>query len=130
MLTRFSTWLARRRLQNIPFYERTEYSFDGVTIRARDPLGSDQSVPLTKLTEIGVETNSLGPFAEDVFWLLQFAGGALRIPQSSPVFGVLLKAFETFPGFDFEPFLQSMGSTSDAYFSCWKAPAEPTSLPR
>lgn len=101
------------------FYQRTQYSFDGVTIRAQDPLGADQSLAFAQITDVSVETNCLGPFVEDVFWLINRETEAVRIPQCSPVFAVLLKQFELLEGFDWDAFGRSMGSTDDALFPCW-----------
>ena len=124
MLTRIKTWLNRRKLARMAFYERTQYSFNGVTIRAHDPLGADQSLAVAQISDVGVETNCLGPFVEDVFWLLNREREAIRIPQRSPVFAVLTKQFESLEGFDWEAFRRSMSSTDDAFFACWsKYPA-------
>ena len=123
MLTRITRWLHRRKLARMAFYQRTQYSFDGVTIRAHDPLGADQSLALAKITDVGVETTCLGPFAEDVFWLINRDAEAIRIPQCSPIFAVLMKHFESIEGFDWNAFGRSMSSTEDAFFACWSSKA-------
>jgi hypothetical protein len=109
----------------IAFYERTEYSFDGATIRAHDPLGSDQSIAVSQIKDVGVETNCLGPFVEDVFWLINRETDPIRIPQCSPVFAALMKHFESFEGFDWDAFARSMSSTEDAFFPCRPRPPTP-----
>ena len=103
------------------FYERTEYSFDGSVIRASDPLDADQSISISDISAIGIETNCLGPFVEDVFWLIEREGAAIRIPQCSPVFDKLLDHFKNLERFNWDAFTRSMSSTSDAYFPCWEA---------
>jgi hypothetical protein len=103
------------------FYERTKYSFDGSVIRACDPLHADQSISISDISDVGIETNCLGPFAEDVFWLIDREGAAIRIPQCSPVFGNLLDHFKNLERFDWDAFTRSMSSAEDAYFPCWES---------
>jgi hypothetical protein len=119
MLSNIKKWLQRRKTARMVFYERTEYSFDGVTIRARDPLHADQSILIADISDIGIETNCLGPFVEDVFWLIDREGAALRIPQCSPVFNKIMEHYKNSKQFDWDQFTRSMSSTADAYFPCW-----------
>jgi hypothetical protein len=119
MLARIKNWLVRRRLADAPFYVRTHYSFEGGTLRAFDPIGFDQRLTTSQFVEVGIETTSLCPFAEDVFWLINRHGESVRVPQCSPVFGELLKHFEVFTDFDWEACTRAMACTDDAYFSCW-----------
>jgi len=119
MLSNIKTWLRRKKVARMAFYERTEYSFDGVTIRARDPLHADQSILISDISDIGIETNCLGPFVEDVFWLIDREGAALRIPQCSPVFSKIMEHYKNSERFDWDSFTRSMSCTADAYFPCW-----------
>jgi hypothetical protein len=120
MLTRITKWFQRRKLARMPFYERTQYSFDGLVIRANDPLGENQTIRVADIQDLGIETTSLGPFVEDIFWVINQESEALRVPQCSPVFSELMKHFETLEGFDWESFNRSMCSTDDAFFHCWQ----------
>ena len=119
MLTRIKTWFTKTRLESTPFYERTVYSFDGLTLRASDPLGADQALDLAEVSDVGVETTCLGPFVEDVFWVVSNGSEKIRVPQCSPIFKKLLAHFETLEGFDWESFGRSVPCTDDAYFPCW-----------
>jgi hypothetical protein len=119
MLARVRKWLHRNKLVQRPFYERTEYTFDGTVIRARDPLGTDRSICVSLISDVGIETNSLGPFVEDVFLLLNREAEAIRIPQCSSVFNQLLEHFKSFEGFDWDAVGRSMTCTKDAFFACW-----------
>ncbi|MFO1521807.1 MAG: hypothetical protein U1F77_06745 [Kiritimatiellia bacterium] len=103
----------------MPFYVRTEYSFDGVLIRANDPLGASHRIRLDEIRDVGVETTCLGPFVEDVYWVINRDAEALRVPQCSQVFAELMKQFESLQGFDWDSFGRSMSSTDDAFFHCW-----------
>ena len=120
MLTRVKQWFTRRKLTHTPFYERTKYEFDGVTLRASDPLGCMQSISVTEISDVAIETNCLGPFVEDVFWRISSNSEVIRVPQGSPVFSELMKHFKSFEMFDWEPFSRSMSCTDDALFLCWK----------
>ena len=119
MLTRIRSWFQRRRLAATPFYERTRYSFDGITLRASDPLGGDQQLTCSDFVDVGVETSCLGPFVEDVFWLINREAEMIRVPQCSPVFALLLQHSESFAGFEWDAFAGAMACTEDRYFPCW-----------
>lgn len=119
MLKSITKWLRQRKLARTPFYERIQYSLDGAVIRASDPLGDDLSIRIAAIRDVGVETTSLGPFVEDVFWVINRDAEALRIPQCSPVFVELIKQFESLEGFDWDSFGRSMSSTDEAFFHCW-----------
>lgn len=115
MLVRVRQWFARRKLTHTPFHE-----FDGFVLRASDPLGNLQLIAISEILEVAIETNSLGPFVEDVFWRVNSDSEVIRVPQSSPVFTVLMEHFESLESFDWEAFSRSMGCTDDALFLCWK----------
>ena len=119
MLARVKTWWSRRKLASTPFYERTAYTFDGAVLRASDPLGADQTIDMAKVLNVGVETTCLGPFVEDVFWVVSDGVQSIRIPQCSPIFEQLLAHFKTVEGFDWDSFGRSAPCTDDAYFPCW-----------
>lgn len=126
MLTRLTPWLAKRKLAKTPFYLRTTYEFDGATLHASDPLGPDQSILVAKISKVAIETNCLGPVAEDVFWRIESDSQVILVPQRSPVFAELMKHFESFERFDWEAFHRAMSCTDDALFPCWarEAPHE------
>ena len=120
MLATLKSWFSKRKEAGRPCYERTVYSFADDTVRVVDPLGSDVSIRVVEMIDIGIETNCLGPFVEDVFWLINRDRDSLRIPQCSPLFKTLMERFEKLEGFDWAPFNQSMSCAQDAYFPCWR----------
>jgi len=116
----FLSSIFRRKEIAEPFYRRTEYSFDGKRLIANDPKEERIEIALEEVEEIGVQTTSTGPFAEDVFWLINREKEKLLIPQESLVFSELVEVFQKFEGFSNESFGLSMTCTDDQYFECWK----------
>jgi hypothetical protein len=114
--------------ERTPFHERSTDSLDGDLLRACDPLRKVQSIDLSKITEVGIETNSLGPFVEDVFWSITDGFQVIQIPQCSPIFPELLERFKSLDGFDWDSFGRSMSCTDDAYFLCWSRVASRPNL--
>lgn len=116
-------WI-RRGLQEIRLGKRSSARFsleDGVLIVARSS-SRHQTIRLADLDEIGIETNDMGPFAEDVFWRLRAGPTTVLVPQQSPMFQELMNLFGEREGFDWQPFLESMGCTDCHYFPCWTRP--------
>ncbi|MCI4661072.1 MAG: hypothetical protein MRY63_04525 [Neomegalonema sp.] len=80
-------------------------------------------VSLESLTAVDIHTNALGPFAEDLFWILEDESGKiLRIPQGAAGSDALLPSLEALPGLNHAAILDAMGSTKDAVFTIWRRP--------
>ena len=81
--------------------------------------GRVESVAWSALTEVRIMTTSGGPLVDDVFFVLVAGDNGCVVPQShaSEEFVARLQAL---PGFDNEPMIEAMGSTSDAEFLCWR----------
>lgn len=121
------TWLKNWFTRKSPNHRRQiHFSFDGQTITAAGLLAQKTSVRVENIHEIGIETTDLGPFVEDVFWLINRETDALRVPQDSPVFKELMVHFESIKDFDWQPFTEAMSCTDCRYFLCWKKSAEPS----
>ena len=103
-------------------YRQQHYSFDGKVITADGLPAKRTEVRIENLREVGIETTDKGPFIEDVFWLINRETEALRIPQDSPVFELLMDYFGKLESFDWAAFSESMGCTDHQYFVCWKRP--------
>jgi hypothetical protein len=78
------------------------------------------SLGIDEFDEIGVETTDLGPFGEDVFWILKRGDVRLRIGDPHPVFEQLLDRFSTLEGFDWGRFAEAQSCVENRYFLCWK----------
>ena len=84
-----------------------------------------ESVTWSDLTEVSIVTTSEGPFAEDVFFMLQGAGNSgVLVPQSLAVEHHLLESLQArLPEFNNEAVIEAMGCTDDRRFVVWSAPA-------
>ena len=93
------------------------------------PPATDRKVKdsFEDIYEIGVVTTDVGPFAEDVFWLIDKDTDGLRIPQMSPVFKALMDYFGSLEDFDWRPFNDAMCCTDCHYFLCWKRASQTSS---
>jgi hypothetical protein len=118
LFANLQNWFEKRKSQN--HLRQISFSFDGRIITADGPFARRTSVRIEDIREIGIETTDAGPFVEDVFWLINRNTEGLRIPQDSTVFNRLVDYFESFEGFDWEPFTKAMASTDNRYFLCWK----------
>jgi hypothetical protein len=79
-----------------------------------------EQVRWADLRSVKIVTTAAGPFADDVFFVLETASGGCVVPQSaaSDAFVVRLQAL---PGFDNEQMIRAMGSAEDAEFLCWRS---------
>lgn len=84
------------------------------------PDGTIEEISWDELNGFDIETNSLGPFAPDVFWVLHGDERRCVIPQGATGDGALLERLQQLPGFDNETFIEAMASTSDATFEIWR----------
>jgi hypothetical protein len=89
------------------------------------PSGLVESVAWDDLQAVVVETNDLGPFLPDVFWVLAGRNGGCVVPQGATGGDRLLEMLQALPGFDNEQFIAAMGSTSNQTFVCWRRAGGP-----
>ena len=89
-------------------------------VRSTRPDGTVEEIAWDELSGIDIETNSLGPFAPDVFWILHGDERGCIIPQGATGDAALLERLQELPEFDTERFIEAMASTSDATFKIWR----------
>lgn len=87
------------------------------------PDGTTESVRLDDLQKVDILTTSDGPFAPDAFWLLHGTSGGCSIPHGASGEKELADLLLALPGFDHGAFIQAMGSTQEALFTCWSRPS-------
>jgi hypothetical protein len=88
------------------------------------PDGIVETVRWDDLERIDILTNSDGPFAPDCFWLLHGPGTTgCCIPQGATGDAELLARMQQLPGFNNQVFIEAMGSTQEAVFTCWEKTA-------
>ena len=97
-------------------------------VRVTHPQRATESVALSELDEVQIVTNDSGPFGADVWWLLlgRQAGDGCTFPAGATGAKAALRLVQALPGFDNELFVQAMGSTSNARFSCWRRNPTPS----
>lgn len=92
-----------------------------------DPEGTVTAIRWDELGAVVIETNDLGPWADDVIWHL-FAADAIRrliVPQSTDGHRELLRALQRLPAFDNAAVVAALGSTGLDAFLCWEARSWP-----
>ncbi len=89
-------------------------------VRSTRPDGTVEEILWDELTGFDIETNSLGPFAPDVFWILHGDSRGCVIPQGATGDGALLERLQQLPDFDNGKFMNAMASTTEAIFEIWR----------
>jgi len=84
------------------------------------PDGKVERVAWADLQKVEVFTTSDGPYAPDVFWLLDGTEGGCAIPQGATGESQLLERLWALQGFDMGAFIKAMTCVSDKRFLCWQ----------
>lgn len=81
------------------------------------------AVSINQLARITAVSNTEGPWAEDLHWVLEEDGGAtLTIPNSAAGAEQLFDAFAALDGVDYAAATKAMGSTNHDSFVIWSKP--------
>ena len=106
-----------------PLMPESEFSIEttDASVRVMHPDGTIEEVSWDHLTGFDIETNELGPFAPDVFWVIRSPERAIRVPQGATGDDHLLERLQQLPGFDNEAFIAAMASTEEAVFKVWRS---------
>ena len=72
------------------------------------------------IIQISIQTTDLGPFVEDVFWVLKTETNKVVIPQVATGADDILERAQGLPGFDNKSFLAAMCCTDNKEFICWR----------
>jgi len=99
-----------------------EIEMNDSEVSCHRPDGTIESVRWDDLQKVSVLTTSDGPLVADVFWLLHGEQGGCAIPQGATGDSELLEWLQRLPGFDNKTFIDAMGSTEEAMFTCWEKP--------
>ena len=121
IVDRIYTNLGHEKKSSKPLKPESDYIVNVTDsyIRSTRPDGTVEELTWEELTLFEVETNSLGPFAPDVFWILHGDERGCIIPQGARGDGVLLERLQQLNGFDNETFTEAMASTSERIFRIW-----------
>ncbi len=102
--------------------QRIEHDDAGMTIQ----LSTDNVEHMTwdELSMVVIETNSLGPFVDDVHWLLVGSDPerSWRMAADTAGFDDLLSRLQQLPAFDNDVVIDAMTSVDDARFLAWQRP--------
>jgi hypothetical protein len=92
-------------------------------IRVTHPTRPVETLALEQLAEVDLITNDSGPFGSDIWWLLlgRAENTGCSFPCGASGEKAVLELVQALPGFNNEVFIQAMGSTSNARFTCWRA---------
>jgi hypothetical protein len=122
-------WLKKRRQPlNTPAPgragppSRVVVSFDDYVIRVKLPSGANSHLSWDDIGAVNIVTTSDGPFAPDLFWLVQSLDKKtnLTIPMGAEGEHDLLRAMQhRLAGFDNMAVIEAMSSTGPAGFVIW-----------
>jgi hypothetical protein len=122
LIDRIFIAMGGERKSSAPLKPESDYIVEVTAshVRSTRPDGTVEEITWDDLTGFDIETNSLGPFAPDVFWILHGDDRGCVIPQGATGDGALLERLQQFAGFDNEKFIDAMASTSEAIFEIWR----------
>jgi hypothetical protein len=93
---------------------------DDTQIVCHRPGGIIEKILWSELQAVLIETNSLGPFATDVFWILAGKNTGYVIPSGVQGEDALLSRLQRLPGFNNAILIEAMSCTEEQSFLCWK----------
>lgn len=101
---------------------------DDAGVRVHRADGRAENLAWADLGSVSIVTNDDGPFANDLFWILQSRDHSISVvvPMGAAGEKELLGAMqERLPGFDNMAVVDAMGSTGNASFVVWDADRRP-----
>ena len=116
----FSFFSKRFRKQPVDQGPIITITDDGITC-IYPSLHKTDAVLWNELTKIDVLTTDDGPAVCDVIFMLYGTNGnGVAIPQDRPESKVVVDKILNLPGFDYECFINAMGSADNQLFHVWK----------
>lgn len=113
-------WREARR-DALMFERKVIVSFDEARVRVRYPDDTTHTIAWDDVECIAIETNDSGPWAADVWWLLEGRDARVAYPQGATGDLDLLDVYPgRFPQFDHGAVVQAMGCATNARFVCWR----------
>ncbi|MGQ0673144.1 MAG: hypothetical protein ACT4N2_09740 [Hyphomicrobium sp.] len=98
-------------------------SHDETSILLHHPDGREDAMAWSAIVRVAIETTDSGPFAADLFWIVDDSEGRrLTIPlEADGESELLAKMQRRLDGFDNMAVVEAMGSTEMARFTVWEA---------
>ena len=102
-------------------------TIDDDVVTHRRPDGITEVLPLSSLRSVVIETNDLGPFATDCFWILvgderEGQPQGCYIPHGATGDTALLERLQTLAGFDSSRLIEGMSSHECQKTVVWQRP--------
>src|SRR5688572_17793359 len=93
---------------------------DDVTVT--NPQRRSTRLAWEEIEAVSILTNSHGPHAADVFFILTARGIHLSVPQGATGDDKLIERLQQLPGFDNQALIDAMCCTDDRVSTCWSRP--------
>lgn len=119
---KFWSWLTKVRGQSPTPESRWQVAFQRDVFEVITPEGEAQRLPVADLSGVAVETNDMGPWGADVWWLLFGHEDKLvcSFPQGATGERPIIDCLVALPDFDHEAMARAMTSTDNAVFPVWR----------
>jgi len=82
--------------------------------------GTVEELSWSNLKKVVIVTTDEGPYWEDLYFVLDADPGGTIVSHEWATRIHLLNELEKLPGFNWESFIQAMGSTENSSFVCWE----------
>jgi hypothetical protein len=95
-------------------------SFDDMRIYLDSPGKGMRSLGWSELSEVLVQTTNLGPFGDDVFWVLRSEKEVLRFPNTAQgADEPFVQRLQKLPGFNSHKLIDAATCTQNRTFTLW-----------
>ncbi|WP_444931644.1 hypothetical protein ACJJIF_07710 [Microbulbifer sp. SSSA002] len=96
--------------------------FDSEEIRKIIPDRQKEGIKWLEISEIAITTGDMGPFNDDLYWIIMDSEKNKRIAVSNDALGLpeLVEKLQALPKFDHGVMLMAMGSVENNYFVVWR----------
>ena len=114
-------WKAWRRRRLFP-ESQVLVTIEDEVVRCTWPGQEPATLSLDQLSRVLIKTTDDGPFACDLFWILEGRSGTpITVPKGATGEDDLVAYLVELDGFDHMRMIVAMGSTSNNLFECWTA---------
>ena len=114
-------WAAWHRRRLFP-ESRVLVELEEGVVQCTWPDQEPATITLADLARVAIATTDTGPYACDVFWILEDTTGTrITIPKGATGEDDLVTYVMDLDGFDHMLMVMAMGSTSNKVFECWTA---------
>ncbi len=99
---------------------KAEVVFDELGVTSCWPDGTAQDIRWDELTAVDLVTTDVGPFLDDVFWVLRGEDRECVVPNGVEGCQELMQRLQELPGFNSQAVIDAMCCTSNARFFAWQ----------